>query len=120
MADMLRMELAPDGAAGVPEFGTAMKKNQFSPMIVVSPYHQVHDGVAYPAVLLTSDDRAAAWQSAKLAARLQSATDSGKPVMLRVDDVKSASARAHAIAETADAWSFFLWQAGMPGFQPKP
>ena len=51
-------------------------------------YHHVKKGVKYPAVLLThgyNDPRVAVWQSAKMAARLQAATASGKPVLLRID-----------------------------------
>lgn len=120
ITDMLRMEFAPDGPAGIPEFGTATKKDQFAAMASVSPYHQVGDGAGYPAMLLTSDDRANAWQSAKLAARLQTVAGSGKPVILRIGDAKHIPPRTREIAETADAWSFFLWQAGAQGFQPKP
>ncbi|MDD7960650.1 prolyl oligopeptidase family serine peptidase, partial [Klebsiella pneumoniae] len=48
----------------------------------------VKNGVAYPAVLLTTginDPRVATFEAAKMAAHLQAATSSGLPVLLRVD-----------------------------------
>jgi hypothetical protein len=54
----------------------------------MSSYHNVTDGTSYPAVLLetgANDPRVDPWQMAKMTARLQAATASGKPVLLRVD-----------------------------------
>jgi prolyl oligopeptidase len=51
-------------------------------------YLKIKDGAKYPAVLLTSginDTRVPPWMSAKMAARLQAASASGKPVLLRID-----------------------------------
>jgi prolyl oligopeptidase len=58
----------------------------------------------------------------KMAARMQAATSSGRPVLLRIDfDAghgmgSSMSQRANLLA---DEWAFALWQMGEPGFQPK-
>lgn len=52
-----------------------------------SPYQNIRDGVAYPAVLIDSglnDPRCPPWHGRKFAARLQQATSSGRPVLLRV------------------------------------
>jgi prolyl oligopeptidase len=60
--------------------------------------------------------------SAKTTARLQAASGSGKPVLLRVDYHAGhgiGSTRQQRLAELADVWSFFLWQAGEPDFQPQ-
>ena len=62
------------------------------------------------------------WQSAKTAARLQAATASGKPVLLRVDYHSGhgiGSTRTQRHEEKVDVWSFLLWQFGDPAFQPK-
>jgi prolyl oligopeptidase len=86
----------------------------------------VKDGVAYPAVLLTTginDPRVAPWQPGKMTARLQAATSSGRPVILRVD-----YDAGHGIGSTksqrdeliADELAFFYWQIGEPAYQPKP
>ena len=58
---------------------------------------------------------------AKMTARLQAATASGKPILLRVE-----YQGGHGIGGTekqrqetfADDWSFLLWQFGVPEFQP--
>jgi prolyl oligopeptidase len=124
LADMLRMELTPNGPPNIAEFGTVTKKDQFAAMYAISPYHRVQDGVAYPATIVTTginDPRVDAWEPAKFAARLQTATASGKPVLLRIDYDGGhgvGSTKAQSIAETADVWSFFLWQMGDPAFQP--
>ena len=86
--DMLRVELTPNGPANIPEFGSAATPEGAERLRVVSAYHHVKDGTAYPAVMLTTgynDARVEPWQPGKMAGRLQVATASGKPVLLRVD-----------------------------------
>ena len=87
-------------------------------------YQQVKDGIPYPAVLLTegfNDPRILAWMPAKFAARLQAATSSRRPVLLRVEfDGGHAGddSRSHAFNQRADELAFLLWQLGSPEFQP--
>ena len=50
---MLRVELHPNGAFNVTEFGTVKDAEQFTALYAYSPYHHVKDGTAYPAVLLS-------------------------------------------------------------------
>jgi len=124
VSDMLRMEFTPNGPPNIAEFGTVRKKAHFEAMYAISPYHRVKDGGKYPAVILTTgmnDPRVDAWMPAKFAARLQTATTSGKPVLLRIDYKAGhgmGSTVGQRVAETADVWSFFLWQMGDPAFQP--
>ena len=85
--DMLRVELDPNGTFNVGEYGTVNDPELFQAMRAYSPYHNVKDGTAYPAVLLTageSDPFAKAYHAKKMAARLQAATSSSQPVLLRV------------------------------------
>ncbi|OGA34915.1 MAG: hypothetical protein A3F75_06690 [Betaproteobacteria bacterium RIFCSPLOWO2_12_FULL_64_23] len=85
--DMLRVELTPNGAFNVTEFGTVKDAAQFKALYAYSPLHHVQDGAAYPAVLLTTgehDGRVDPWMSYKMAARLQAANPGGRPVLLRV------------------------------------
>ena len=59
---------------------------------------------------------------AKMIARLQAATTSGRPAMLRVDFDAGhgfGSSRPQREAQLADELSFILWQSGDPGFRPK-
>ena len=125
VSDMLRMELTPNGAPNVAEFGTVTNPAHFKAMFAISPYHRVQDGVAYPGVIVTTganDPRVDAWMPGKMAARLQAANPGGKPALLRVDFDAGhgmGSTINQFMDETADVWSFFLWQMGDPAFQPK-
>jgi prolyl oligopeptidase len=97
--DMLRVELHPNGAFNVTEFGTVKDPEQFRALRAYSPYHNVKDGERYPALLLTAGDadpRVDAYHARKMAARLQAASASGRPVLLRV------SGFGHGIGSTLD------------------
>lgn len=86
--DMIRMETTTNGVPNIAEFGTVAIEEEFHALLMMSPFHHVQDGVKYPAVLLThgiNDPRVEPWMSAKMAARLQAATASGKPVLLSID-----------------------------------
>jgi prolyl oligopeptidase len=68
------------------EYGDASQKDHFEFLRKYSPYQAVRDGVRYPAVMLTSGDRdtrVPPLQARKMTARLQAATRSGRPVILR-------------------------------------
>jgi prolyl oligopeptidase len=70
-----------------------------------------------------NDPRVMPWQPGKMAARLQQASTSGKPVLLRLDAEAGhglGTPRDRSNAELADIYSFLLWQMGEPAFQPKP
>jgi prolyl oligopeptidase len=84
--DMLRVELSPNGAFNIPEFGTVKNAEQFRALYAYSPYHRVRDGRSYPATLFltgANDPRVDAMQSRKMAARLQAAGSSSGPILLR-------------------------------------
>ena len=74
------------------------------------------DGTPYPAVLLSTgvtDPRVAPFHPAKMAARLQAPTSSGRPVLLRVDFDAGhgmGSTREQQDAEAADTYALILWQ----------
>jgi prolyl oligopeptidase len=123
-SDMLRMENTPNGPPNIPEFGTVKNEDGFKALYEMSAYDHVKDGTAYPAVLVTTgfnDPRVISWQPGKMAARLQAATSSGKPVLLRVDYEAGhgfGSTKTQREVELADQMSFVLWQFGVEGFQP--
>ena len=126
MSDALRTETEPNGPPNIPEFGSVSTEAGFHGLYAMSAYAHVRDGVAYPAVLFTTganDPRVSPWHMAKMAARVQAATSSGKPVLLRVDYDAGhgiGSTRAQRNAELADLMAFSLWQMGDPAFQPRP
>jgi prolyl oligopeptidase len=84
----------------------------------------VREGVAYPAIIFSTganDPRVAPWHMAKMTARVQAATSSGRPVLLRIDYDAGhgiGSSASQYESELADLWSFALWQMGDPAFQP--
>lgn len=125
MSDVVRAEFTPNGPPNIPEFGTVKTEDGFKGLYAMSAYHHVKDGTAYPAVMLTTgfnDPRVISWEPGKLAARLQAATASGKPILLRVDYEAGhgfGSTKTQRQQEQADEWSFLLWQFGAPGFQLK-
>jgi prolyl oligopeptidase len=130
--DMLRFETTMNGPPNVPEFGTIAKEDEFRGLLEMSTLQKIQDGVKYPAVILThgiNDPRVEPWQSAKATARFQAAQQSAeakvkdaRPVLFRVDYHAGhgiGSTRTQRHEERADVWSFFLWQFGAEGFQPK-
>jgi len=126
MLNAVRAETSADGVLGIPEFGSVKDRQQFDALLEMDAFHHVQDGVKYPATLLVhgiDDPRVPAWASMKMAARLQAASVSGKPVLLRLQDdggPGSAAGSQRSTELAADRWSFMLWQAGDPRFQPAP
>ena len=119
-----RFQFMEAGPANIPEFGTIEDPEGFKGLLEMDAYQHVRDGVAYPAVLLTTgltDPRVANWEAGKFTARLQVATSSHRPVILRVETDAGhglGSTREQRDVETADTYAFILWQVGDPRFQP--
>lgn len=119
-----REEFTANGPSNVPEFGTVTNKADFPSMLAMDAYNQVKKGTAYPAVLLTggaNDPRVDVWIPAKMTAKLQADSTSGRPVLFRVEFDAGhgvGSTRKQRDDETADEFAFLLWQFGEKGFQP--
>jgi prolyl oligopeptidase len=117
--DMLRVELAPNGAFNVTEFGTVKNPEQFQALYAYSPYHHVVNGTKYPAILMTTganDGRVAPYHSRKMIARLDEANKSGKPVLLRTSSSAGhgiGTALSERIKQAADIYSFLFAQLVM-------
>jgi prolyl oligopeptidase len=123
--DMLRCELYPNGAFNVTEFGTVTDAEQFKALFAYSPLHHVVDGTKYPAVILfsgTNDPRVNPADSRKFAARLQSASASGYPVLLRISGSGHGfgTSLSDALSQTVDQHAFLFWQLGVPVRYPAP
>ncbi|HEY8505718.1 MAG TPA: alpha/beta fold hydrolase [Gemmataceae bacterium] len=117
--DMLRVELSPNGAFNIPEYGTVKNPEHFAAMAAYSPYHRVADGTEYPAVLFLTgenDPRVDPMQSRKMTARLQAATASGKPVLLRTNPSAGHggdTSLSQRIEELVDIYGFIFDQLGV-------
>jgi len=121
--DLAALESSAAGRAQLPEFGSAESAEDRARLAAISPYAQVRDGMPYPAVLLSIGVDAPGVdpsQARRMAARLEHATTSGKPALLRVDSGLEPGPRARREEELADVYSFALWQLGDPQFQPAP
>lgn len=119
LLDMLRYQKFLRGPFWVPEYGSADDPAQFKYLLNYSPYHNVKDGVKYPAVLFVTGDgdtRVAPLHARKMAARLQAATGSSRPVLL-LYDTKSGHSGGRPlnkqIEETAQALSFLFLELGV-------
>jgi len=114
LTDLVRA--AQQGGAEQEEFGPPESAQ------AASAYQQVRPAMPYPAVLVLvepSTSAIPAWQAGKLVARLQAATSSGRPVLLRLEP-GAPQPRAVQEEEAADLYSFLLWQMGDPRFQGPP
>lgn len=122
LSDMIRFEATAAGTQNIPEFGSIKTEVGFKGLFEMSPYHKIVDETRYPAVLITTginDPRVAPWQAAKMAARLQGATSSGKPILLRVDYDAGhgfGSTKSQQLEQHTDMIAFLLWQLGAKGF----
>jgi len=123
VVDLLRFETGALGEANTAEFGSIKHEAQYRALRALSPYANVRDATAYPAVLLetgANDPRVPSWQLAKMTARLQAATASGKPILLRVDYDAGhglGSNRDQVAALLADEFAFLAAQLGLPAAQ---
>ena len=112
----LRAETTPNGPPNIAEFGSVTTEDGFKALLAMDSYTKVRDQTRYPAVLLThgiNDPRVEPWHSAKMAARLQAATVSGKPVWLRVDYDAGhgiGASKRQRIEEQADTFAFLFDQ----------
>jgi prolyl oligopeptidase len=125
VSNSLRAEFTQNGPTNIDEFGTVTERDGFLGLKAMDAYHAVKDGTPFPAVLLTTgmtDPRVEPWQVAKMTARLQKATNSGNPVLLRVTFDAGhgvGSTRSQIDDQRADEYAFVLWRTGVAGFQPK-
>lgn len=83
--DMLRYHLFDNAHVWRDEFGTADDPDDFAALVKYSPYHNVHQGVAYPATMIVSGDadrNCNPLHARKMTARLQAANVSDLPILL--------------------------------------
>ncbi|MGC1522941.1 MAG: prolyl oligopeptidase family serine peptidase [Steroidobacteraceae bacterium] len=113
----LRYVVEQNGYGEEPEWGAIGNPAGYRALRSIDSYQAVKDGTPYPAVLLTTgvtDPRVAPFHVAKMTARLQAASSSGKPILLRVDYDAGhgiGSTRSQQDREAADTYAFLLWRA---------
>ncbi len=108
--DLLRFHRFTIGAAWMSDYGDPDSAEGFAAALAYSPLHNVRDGVAYPATLVSTadhDDRVVPLHSFKFAARLQAAQGGDAPVLLRVESSAGHGA-GKSLRSIADEWADLL------------
>ncbi|MDG1779967.1 MAG: prolyl oligopeptidase family serine peptidase [Flavobacteriales bacterium] len=118
--DMLRYHKFTVGWGWIPEYGCAdSSKVDFDNLYGYSPLHNLTDGTAYPATMVTTadhDDRVVPAHSFKFAARLQAAHSGDAPVVIRIEEKAGHGAgkpTSKVIDEQADKWAFMFMNMGV-------
>jgi prolyl oligopeptidase len=119
LLDMLRYHRFRIARLWIPEYGSSEDPVQFAWLRAYSPLQRVKDGVPYPAVLLAtaeSDTRVDPLHARKMAARLQAASSSAHPVLLRLEARAGHGAGkpvSKVLEELVDTWSFVFQELGL-------
>jgi prolyl oligopeptidase len=119
LLDMLRYQQFLDGSYWVPEYGSAEDAAQFKYIYAYSPYQNVKPDTKYPAVLFVTGDgdtRVAPLHARKMAARLQAATSSDRPILLLYDTRSGHSGGrplGKQIEENTNVLSFLFLELGV-------
>jgi prolyl oligopeptidase len=125
MLNPTRLLQAENGANQKFELGDPATEGGYRALFEMDPYQHVAAGTPYPAIIFTvglNDNRVAPWMTGKMAARMQAASTSGKPVLIRIDKDAGhgvGSTRDQVSAELADVYSFLLAATGDPSFRPQ-
>ncbi|MCG8331336.1 MAG: prolyl oligopeptidase family serine peptidase [Chitinophagales bacterium] len=119
--DMLRYHKFTAGAGWAYDYGTADESPEmFEYLLGYSPYHNIKEGVSYPATMVTTadhDDRVVPAHSFKFAARLQEHQSSDNPTIIRIETKAGHGAGkpiSMIIEEQADKWAFTLYNMNAP------
>jgi prolyl oligopeptidase len=119
LLDMLRYHRFLIARLWIPEYGSADDPEQFAWLRAYSPYHHVRPGVPYPAVLLAtaeSDTRVDPMHARKMTARLQAASTSSRPILLRLESRAGHGAGkplSKVLDELSDTWTFVFSELGV-------
>lgn len=117
--DMLRFHKFTIGWAWCSEYGNPENEQDFKTLYAYSPLHNLKNGTAYPATMITTadhDDRVVPAHSFKFAAALQAAHQGDNPVLIRIETKAGHGAgkpTSKIIEEAADKWAFLVENLGM-------
>ncbi len=125
--DMLRYHTFTAGAGWAYDYGTAQQsKEMFEYLKGYSPVHNVKQGTAYPATLVTTgdhDDRVVPAHSFKFAAELQDKHEGKNPVLIRIETNAGHGAGtpvAKTIEQYSDIYGFTLFNMGFDALPNPP
>jgi prolyl oligopeptidase len=119
LLDMVRYHKFLIASYWVPEYGSSDDPAQFKYIYAYSPYQHVRPGTKYPAILFEtgdSDTRVAPLHARKMAALMQAANGSDKPILLHYDTKAGHSGGtpvSKEIENTTNELDFLMWQVKM-------
>ena len=123
LLDMLRYQNFQIAKLWIPEYGSSDNPEQFKWLYAYSPYHHVHAGEEYPAILFMTadtDTRVDPMHAKKMTALMQAEAANGRsrerPILLRIDTKAGHGAGkpiAKQVDDLVDIDSFLFWQLGM-------
>jgi prolyl oligopeptidase len=119
LIDMIRYHKFLIARLWIPEYGSSENSEQFKWLYSYSPYHNVKDGIKYPATLIItaeSDTRVDPLHARKMTALLQKANSGENPILLRVETKAGHGAGkpiSKIIGAEVDKWTFLMWQLKM-------
>jgi prolyl oligopeptidase len=120
LLDMLRFQKFLVGSYWTTEYGSAENEKQFPYLLKYSPYQNVKPGTAYPAVMFFTGDgdtRVDPLHARKMTPLLQSASSSGRPILLHYSLAGGHSAGVGAdqqVQDDADQLTFLWTETGQP------
>jgi len=118
LLDMLRYQKFKVGSYWTTEYGSADNEKQFFYLLNYSPYQNVKAATAYPAVMFftgDNDTRVDPLHARKMSALVQSASTSGRPVLLHYSVSGGHSAGVSVdqqVQDDADQLSFLWTETG--------
>ena len=104
------------------EYGNPDEPGEFPYLYAYSPYHEVQEGLIYPAVYFytaLSDSRVDPLHARKMTAKLQEvqvSTGFEGPILLRVESEAGHGVGKplhKVIEEQAEMWAFLAWRLGL-------
>ncbi len=116
--DMLRFDRFTAGRYWVDDYGYPDKERDFKTLLTYSPYHNLKDGVDYPALIVSTadtDDRVVPGHSFKYTARLQALDTGDKPHLIRIETRAghgSGKPTDKVIEEYSDIYAFLAHAIG--------
>ncbi|UVO55895.1 prolyl oligopeptidase family protein [Sphingomonas sp. SUN039] len=117
--DMLRFNRFTAGRYWTDDYGDPGVEADWKVLRAYSPLHNIREGTAYPAILVTTadtDDRVVPGHSFKYAAALQAAKLGDRPQLIRIETRAghgSGKPTDKIIEEAADQWAFIAKWTGM-------
>ena len=116
--DMLRYHKFTVGWGWAVEYGSSDEEKHFENLYSYSPYHNLEQGVCYPATLVTTadhDDRVVPAHSFKFTAALQEKHGCENPVLIRIETRSGhgSSSTTKMIDELTDEYAFLFYNLGV-------